>query len=183
MSTERWLPYSENQACLMPMPIGSGTHWQQSFWDVGLALRMSRIFSATLRPSYASTMRSGPPHVRRGSTTSWRKCTLKRTGQSAINLCASSKMGTIRAHSRGVNPSVETVCDWHTCRSLDFATQITSSCSHYPRLAKQRRALVETNPPRNNQPETHRDDEPGRRFRPSPCFRKSLHRIERSPYA
>src|SRR5206468_2815768 len=29
------------------------------------------------------------------------------------------------------------------------------------RLAKQRRALQECNWPRNNQPETHRDDEPG----------------------
>src|SRR5712692_6211800 len=30
-----------------------------------------------------------------------------------------------------------------------------------PRLVKRRRALVETNPPRNSQPETHRSDEPG----------------------
>ena len=32
------------------------------------------------------------------------------------------------------------------------------------RLVKRRRALVETNPPRNNQPETHPDDERGCRY-------------------
>ena len=27
----------------------------------------------------------------------------------------------------GVNPSVETICDWHTRRSMEFPTQIASS--------------------------------------------------------
>jgi len=35
--------------------------------------------------------------------------------------------GTLLAHSIGVNPSVETIWNWHTCRSLDFATQTASS--------------------------------------------------------
>jgi len=46
------------------------------------------------------------------------------------------------------------------------------------RLAKRRRALVETNPPRNSQPETHPDDERGRRRR-----RRRLHRMDRFPHA
>src|ERR1700674_2869640 len=59
-----------------------------------------------------------------------------------------------------------------------------SPCS---RLVKRRRALLESNPPRNNRLETHRDDGPGSRSWPvsrisrwfpsdrkiSPCLRKT----------
>jgi hypothetical protein len=31
------------------------------------------------------------------------------------------------AQLSGVNPSVETIFDWHTCRSMDFPIQTTSS--------------------------------------------------------
>jgi hypothetical protein len=34
---------------------------------------------------------------------------------------------TILAHSCGVNPSVETNCNWRTCRSLNFCVQTASS--------------------------------------------------------
>ena len=46
------------------------------------------------------------------------------------------------------------------------------------RLAKRRRALVEANPPRNSQPETHRDDGPGSRLRLASCFSNAYYRIE-----
>jgi len=35
--------------------------------------------------------------------------------------------GTVLAQSVGVNPSVETKCDWHTCRLTVFPTQTASS--------------------------------------------------------
>jgi len=36
-------------------------------------------------------------------------------------------VATIWAQSNGVNPAVETIFDWHTCRSMDFPLQTTSS--------------------------------------------------------
>src|SRR6516164_7686779 len=38
-----------------------------------------------------------------------------------------NRMGTFWAQCLGVNPSVETIVDWHTCRSMDFPIQTTSS--------------------------------------------------------
>ena len=35
-------------------------------------------------------------------------------------------LGTFWAHCRGMNPSAETICGWHTCRSLIFSFQTTS---------------------------------------------------------
>src|SRR5262249_9223610 len=81
----------------------------------------------------------------------------------------------------GLNPFAETDRNEHTrrsiiCTSLKFFRTLLSV-----RLVKRSRALVETNPTRNNQSETHRDDDSGGRLRAA-SFRL-LHRIERSPYA
>src|SRR5579863_6938246 len=38
-------------------------------------------------------------------------------------------LGTRIVQASGVNPSVETICSWHTCRSLIFPSQTTSSPS------------------------------------------------------
>jgi uncharacterized protein len=66
-------------------------------------------------------------------------------------------------------PFVETKCNWHTCRLMNFATRTVCSPPEWPRLVKRKRALVETNPPRNKPAETHRDDDgQGNRFRPVP---------------
>jgi hypothetical protein len=56
------------------------------------------------------------------------------------------------AQCRGVNPFIETKWNWHTCRLMNFATHTVRSPPEWPRLVKRRRALVETNPPRNSQP-------------------------------
>jgi hypothetical protein len=39
------------------------------------------------------------------------------------------EFGTHLAHRSGVNPSVETVWNWHTCGSIVFPSQISSSLS------------------------------------------------------
>lgn len=52
-----------------------------------------------------------------------------------------------------------------------------------PRLVKQRRALLESHSPRNSQPETHRDDEPGGGSWVAPRYRILAHRTDRSPDA
>jgi hypothetical protein len=36
---------------------------------------------------------------------------------------------TLLPHTIGVNPSVETVWNWHTCRSMVFPSQTSSSLS------------------------------------------------------
>src|ERR1700681_3941547 len=36
------------------------------------------------------------------------------------------RIGTLRKHDLGVNPSVETIRNWHTCRSMDFPSQTSS---------------------------------------------------------
>src|SRR6266852_3631294 len=51
------------------------------------------------------------------------------------------------------------------------------------RLVKRRRALLESNSPRNSQPETHRDDEPGGGSGAAPCYCRFAHRTDRSPHA
>ncbi len=45
-------------------------------------------------------------------------------------------VGTNWAQSFGVNPSVETICNWHTCRSLDFPTQTASSPPEWPSVGE-----------------------------------------------
>ncbi len=40
-----------------------------------------------------------------------------------------AREGTLPAHPVGVNPSVETVWNWHTCSSIVFPSQISSSLS------------------------------------------------------
>lgn len=72
--------------------------------------------------------------------------------------------GSIRAHNSGVTPCAEIVRNWHTCRSMGAPTETacspsgsSSALQNRPRLAKRRRGLMETNPPRNSQSETHRD--------------------------
>ena len=49
-------------------------------------------------------------------------------------------------------------------------------------MAKRGRALLESNSPRNNQPETHQDDKRGRGRRVAPSA-FATHRIDRFPYA
>ena len=62
------------------------------------------------------------------------------------------------------------------------STGKTTVAQNESRLAKQKRALLENNPPRNSQLETHRDDEPGTAVQPFPD-RIESHRIERFPDA
>ena len=62
-----------------------------------------------------------------------------------------------------------------TCFRLDH-------CQQSARLVKRRRTLLESNSPRNNQPETHQDDERGRGRRVAPSA-FCAHRIDRFPYA
>src|SRR5256885_13603735 len=50
------------------------------------------------------------------------------------------------------------------------------------RLVKRRRALLESNPPRNSQPETHRDGETGE-GPPGPSSNSFLQRLDRFPHA
>ena len=52
-------------------------------------------------------------------------------------------------------------------------------CDTANQLAKRRRALLESNPPRDSQPETHPNDEAGEGVQPSPGF----HRMDRFPHA
>ena len=61
------------------------------------------------------------------------------------------------AHTRGVNPSVETVFNWHTFGSKIFLFKLPLLIQNLRRLVKRRRALLESNSPRNNQPETDRN--------------------------
>ena len=66
------------------------------------------------------------------------------------------------------------------CRSLEKGFQRQPFLRYYNRPGKRRRALLGSNPPRNNRLETHRNDErperPTRRFGPP-------HRIDRFPHA
>jgi hypothetical protein len=48
------------------------------------------------------------------------------------------------------------------------STDKTTVAQNDLRLAKQKRALLESSPPKNNQPETHRDDEAGAALAPFP---------------
>jgi hypothetical protein len=66
---------------------------------------------------------------------------------------------------RGPHPNAETVCKGTGCRSLTNRSQRFCSEPCWRRLAKRRRALLESNPPRNSQSGTHRDDEPTRSSR------------------
>src|ERR1700712_2217608 len=85
------------------------------------------------------------------------------------------------ASQSGLSPFVETVGYEHTRRLIIFSSLKSFRTLVSVRLVKRSRALVETNPARNSQSETHQDDEPGGRLRAA-SFR-TLHRIERSPYA
>src|SRR5579863_7577201 len=40
-------------------------------------------------------------------------------------------LGTFWAQTNGVNPSVETKCNWHTCRLMNFSSQTASSPSEW----------------------------------------------------
>ena len=81
----------------------------------------------------------------------------------------------------GLNPSAGTNRGEHTRRSI--ISSFLKSCHTLEslRLAKRSRALVETNPARNSQLETHQDDDPGSRLRAASS--SLIHRIERSPHA
>src|ERR1700730_4468647 len=58
-----------------------------------------------------------------------------------------------------LHPTPETrVSDSHY-HSLETRCQRLASLRYWTRLAKRRTALLESNRPRNSQPETHRDDE------------------------
>src|SRR3954447_22204484 len=57
----------------------------------------------------------------------------------------------------GLRQTVKTLFGFHEKQS----TGKTTVAQNDLRLAKRKRALLESNPPRNNQPETHRDDEAG----------------------
>ena len=87
------------------------------------------------------------------------------------------------AQLHGVNPSVETVWNWHTFRLMVFFLKCLLLPQDGARLVKRRRALLESNSPRNNQLETHRDDEPeGGSWVAPRCFYLA-HRTDRSPHA
>jgi hypothetical protein len=62
------------------------------------------------------------------------------------------------------------------------STGKTTLAQNDVRLAKRKRTLLESNPPRNSQPETHRDDEAGSGACVVPGPIES-HRIERFPDA
>jgi hypothetical protein len=44
--------------------------------------------------------------------------------------------GTPAAHNPGVNPSVETICNWHTCRLLNFSAQTAFSLPEWPSVGE-----------------------------------------------
>ena len=81
----------------------------------------------------------------------------------------------------GLNPSAETDRGEHTRRSIIFSSPESCHTLESLRLAKRSRALVETNPARNSQLETHQDDDSGSRLRAASFL--AIHRIERSPHA
>jgi hypothetical protein len=60
---------------------------------------------------------------------------------------------------RTLHPMPETSSSDTGCHSLTNRCQPNSFRRYWTRLAKRRAALLESNRPRNNQPETHRDDE------------------------
>jgi len=64
-----------------------------------------------------------------------------------------------------MNPVIETVAKRTGCRSLTNRCQREETNAHWERLVKRRWALLESNPPRNSQPGTHRNDEPTRSSR------------------
>src|SRR5205823_545165 len=76
-----------------------------------------------------------------------------------------------------VHPWGETVAKRHTCRSMIFTIQMAPFFGQSPQLVKRRRALLESNPPRNNQPETHQGYESGSSRGAAP------HSIDRFPHA
>ena len=61
----------------------------------------------------------------------------------------------------GVNPSVETMLNCHITVRWIFLLKSSLLLQNRRRLVKRRRALLESNSPRNSQPETHRNDGPG----------------------
>ena len=85
------------------------------------------------------------------------------------------------ALATGLNPSAETNRGEHTRRPIIFSFLKFFHTVESLRLAKRSRALVETNPARNSQLETHQDDDPGSRLRAASF--SLIHRIERSPHA
>src|SRR5215469_6176050 len=62
------------------------------------------------------------PSVFSDSYLNW-KTELRHSGLAALL----DNLSTTWAQFIGVNPSVETIFDWHTCRSMDFPVQTTSS--------------------------------------------------------
>jgi hypothetical protein len=54
---------------------------------------------------------------------------LKAEGMDIVQITDTASYGTPKAQEDGVNPSVETVWYWHTCRSMVFPSQISSSLS------------------------------------------------------
>src|SRR5580698_3075669 len=71
----------------------------------------------------------------------------------------------------GVRPTSETGQIGTGCRWLANRCQPEQSQSYCERLAKRRRALLESNSPRNSQPETHPDDGWGRQLKSPPSCR------------
>jgi hypothetical protein len=62
------------------------------------------------------------------------KLQMKREALAKLNRRANeigSGFGTVQGQSGGVTPSVETNGYWHTCRSMIFRTQTTSSPSEW----------------------------------------------------
>jgi hypothetical protein len=59
-------------------------------------------------------------------------------------------------------PFFETGTEFNSCRSLDSAWRTLVSMAERARQGKRRRALLESNPPRNSLLETHSDESPGR---------------------
>src|SRR4030095_5509554 len=71
--------------------------------------------------------------------------------------CVLLILDTICPQKTGVNPFVETVSISHTCGSINFLLKPALLFQNLRWLAKRRRALLESNSPRNNQLETHRN--------------------------
>ena len=109
--------------------------------------------------------------------------------QSVDRSCTTYKSRWGDKHSRippraGVTPVSETVAIfthlvWIDCL-LFKALVLRQNCE---RLVKRRRALLESNSPRNNQPETHRYRWSGEWFADHSLSLKSPHRDDSSPHA
>src|SRR5229473_1174688 len=83
-----------------------------------------------------------------------------------------------------LHPMLETSSSDTCYHSLENRCQRLASLRYWTRLAKRRAALLESNRPRNNQPETHRDDEVRGEGSPRATpYQEPLHRIDRFPHA